>query len=73
MEAKLIINGMHCEACKTLIKMELEDNGFNKNIIKIDVNEKDNKGELLLNYDNQEDIDKIKKIINDLDQYSVIE
>lgn len=72
MEVSLKIKGMHCEACKSLIKMELEDNKFLDNLIGIEL-KGSNYGEAILKDLSEDDIKKIKEIINNLDNYEIID
>jgi copper chaperone CopZ len=70
MPTKLSIQGMHCESCGQLITMELADAGFRNNIVSIDLL-KNNTGELALKDVSDDDLVKIKKLINQLGSYSV--
>ncbi|MFW5719665.1 MAG: hypothetical protein ACOCXT_01395 [Candidatus Dojkabacteria bacterium] len=72
METTIQINNMHCEACKSLILIELEDAGCAKKVVSIELREGSN-GLLQLTGVTQEDVDKIKEIINATEQYSVEE
>lgn len=45
---QLTIQGMHCNACKTLISMELEEHGLDQLIENIDVNAEEQQGILTL-------------------------
>lgn len=71
MERKITVNGMHCEACKALIRMTLEDGGLGPNIKDIDLTG-DNQGYVLLSNVDEEDLTGAKNLINELDQYTAI-
>ena len=71
MNKTLKIQGMHCESCKTLILMELEENGFEKNVVNLELLG-DDKGELIVNNVDERQIEHIKAIINSMDGYEVI-
>ena len=66
----LTIQGMHCDACQKLIKMELDDAGF-ENAIKGGRQVSDNIGELYI-ADNvsDDDVRKIAEVINNMDAYT---
>jgi copper chaperone CopZ len=72
MKTKIMINGMHCNACVSLIKMELEENGLNKRISSIEVLD-NNQGELILQNLNESELTSIKEIINSMDDYQIEE
>jgi len=67
---QLIIQGMHCDACKKLIMMELEDASLDIFVDSISV-EDDNKGIMILKNATEDDIMKIKNSINAMDGYHV--
>ena len=69
---KLKVKGMHCDACKALVRMELEENGFEENIVSVEVVE-DQLGQVELVDVTDEDQKKIIKIINSMDSYQVLE
>lgn len=66
------ISGMHCDSCKSLIKMEIEDAGFAEKIISIEQTSK-NEGKLILKEVSAEEETKIKATINSLNNYKVID
>ena len=68
---KLHIEGMHCAACKALVQMKLEENGFGEKIDGIDVLE-DNTGVLILKGVTEEDVEHITQLVNDMDDYLVL-
>ena len=69
---ELKINGMHCQACVSLIQMELEDNELDQSIEKIELLE-DNTGRVILKEAvNSELEQKIAKVINSMPNYQVI-
>ena len=68
---QLTVHGMHCESCKKLIMMELEENNLEQSIESIEVGD-DQIGIVYLK-DSISDIDlqKIKTIIAGIDEYTV--
>ena len=63
---------MHCDACSSLIKMELEDASLISAVKEINILG-DNKGEIIFNEDTpSEDITKISDIINTMDNYNIV-
>lgn len=73
MDQKITVKGMHCEACKTLIKMEIEDLGLEDKIKEILLMEGENVGEIRFKDISDDDLEKVKNAINKLDQYKVQE
>lgn len=72
MNATIIkVSGMHCDACKMLVKMELEDLGLEENIKTIEL-EGDNTGTIALENVNDEKIMEAKEVINQMEQYEVL-
>lgn len=69
---KIKVKGMHCDACKALIKMELEEVGLDKVVSSIELIGNDI-GVLTLEDASEEDKTKIEELINNMDQYSVIQ
>lgn len=65
------VKGMHCNACKTLIRMEFDEHGFGENVQSIELKD-NNIGVITLDNVSQSDIDRIRTIINSTDQYQVI-
>ena len=63
---------MHCDACKTLIKMEIDELNLSDKIMKISVDDQKNQGTVELSDVREEDIKKIIKAIDSLGQYQVI-
>jgi hypothetical protein len=69
---KLTIRGMHCDACKALITMDVEDAGMSDRI-KGFGEVSNNQGELLLKEDvSDEELKKLAEIINSMDNYQVL-
>lgn len=67
----LTISGMHCDACKKLISMELEDAGLDQHVASIEV-EGDNKGTLTLKDGVDEGIEqKVRETVNGMEGYTV--
>lgn len=71
MEKAIKITGMHCQACKSLISMELEENGLAQKVNSIELSSQ-NTGLILLSDTNDQDVEKIVSIINKMDNYQVI-
>lgn len=71
MQTTLNIFGMHCQACETLIRMELEENNLAENIISLKADPTQNQGALIVATDNQAEIEKIKQIINTVPGYKI--
>lgn len=67
---KITVEGMHCEACKILVKMELEENGFEDKIESVEVTG-ENVGEVVLKNIDEKKLSKAKSIINATGDYSV--
>ena len=63
---------MHCEACKQLVRLELEENGFGHAIATLAVDEARQLGILSLRDTTNDDILSIKEIINSMDAYTVV-
>lgn len=70
MDYKITVKGMHCEACKSLISMELEDHGLIANLSEISLLGSET-GELIFNDISEEKYSEIVKIINNLENYQV--
>lgn len=69
---KIVIEGMHCDACKKLIMMELKDADLDTYIDSLYLDQK-NVGILTVK-DNVflENVSRIEKLINDMDGYSIV-
>ena len=70
MNTKIIVKGMHCAACETLVRMELEEAGLADTVLGITLTS-DNTGIVELADVSDEDIDLIKSTINNMDTYSI--
>lgn len=67
------IQGMHCGACQKLIQMELDEVGLNE-IVESYSEPVDNRGKLYLKDSvTPEELELMKKTINAMDNYQVIE
>ena len=66
---KLIVKGMHCAACQSLIKMELEEKGLLVKDIRL---LGDNRGEVEFTDLNKDQLALAEQTINQLADYSVI-
>lgn len=69
---KLTISGMHCNACVSLINMEIEELGLDDKVESLDLND-DMTGELVLSEIGEAELSQIKSAINNMDQYNVEE
>lgn len=66
----LTVNGIHCDACTQLIKMELEDASLLDNVESITA-EENNRGKIIIKENASEEIiNRIKQVINAMDNYS---
>lgn len=72
MDKELKIEGMHCDACKKIITMEIEDLGLQDKLNSVDLSSEANQGFVKLSDVREEDVEKITTAINDLGQYKVI-
>lgn len=71
MQRILTIKGIHCEACKKLIELELSDQQLDPYVDSVVITDAENKqGELRLNNVSNEVLEKIIKTINKMDGYS---
>lgn len=68
---KIKVKGMHCESCKALIKIGLEEAGLDKVVSSIDL-VGDDIGILTFKNASKEEKEKVEDLINNMDQYSVI-
>ena len=71
MDTKLIVDGMHCNACVALIKMEIEEVGLANKVKSINLMTGVDRGEIVLEDASQEEVEKIVTVINNLDSYSI--
>lgn len=68
----MTVQGMHCQACTSLISMELEEQGLSNLVKEIQILE-NNVGEVHLDETISEaDLQKVKNSINKMDNYSVV-
>lgn len=71
MKTTIKVKGMHCDACKMLIKMELEEIGLENNVESVEL-ESDNQGIVVLDNVDEHQIEEVRNTINKMDQYQVI-
>jgi len=71
MDKILTVAGMHCDACKSLIQMEIDDINLSDKVKEIGLSS-DHQGFVSLQDINEEDVKQITKAINALGKYSVI-
>jgi len=63
---------MHCDACKKLIMMELEDAGLESSVLEVEVSKEDKRGVFtLIDEVSDSDLGQIKSVINEMDGYTV--
>ena len=68
----LTIKGMHCDACKKLITMELEDAGLQDYVTSLELSG-ENMGALTLSDSvSEEDKNRIREVINAMEGYTVV-
>lgn len=72
MNNEIKVKGMHCDACTALVRMELEENGFENKITNIELLG-DEIGLITFETLDEDTFTKAKDIINDMDKYAVIE
>jgi len=72
MATTLTINGMHCEACKSLIRLELGEKGYGSNIEAIELTPGQTQGTIRLANVTAQQVAAITTLINALDQYTVV-
>lgn len=67
----ITVQGMHCGACEKLIRMELDDAGLESYIEFVEIEPGEEKGRFRFKKDSSdEQIEKIKQIINAMEGYS---
>ncbi|NUM25825.1 MAG: hypothetical protein HUU49_04390 [Candidatus Buchananbacteria bacterium] len=71
MDKKLLIKGMHCDACLNLIKMELADAGLENNIKEIKLLDGQQRGFVTLTNPSEAKIIQAITAINALGPYQV--
>jgi len=71
MKTTIKVKGIHCDACKMLIKMELEEIGLKGNVESVEL-EADNQGVVVLNNVEKDQVEEARNTINNMDQYEVI-
>lgn len=70
MNTQLTVVGMHCDACKALITMELEEHKLDQYVSAINLNMNET-GTLEITTDDEELVKQIRSVIDGLDSYSV--
>lgn len=70
MNTTLTVNGIHCEACQKLIAMDLEDAGLSEKMTGVEMKE-GNVGVVSLENVSEEEIVRIKEVINGMEGYTV--
>ena len=67
----ITVQGMHCSACEKLIRMELDDAGLESYVESVEIESDKNKGIFHIKEDtSEEQMEKIKQIINPMEGYS---
>ncbi|MCA9377068.1 cation transporter [Candidatus Nomurabacteria bacterium] len=72
MKKTLNIQGMHCDACISLIKMELEEVGIAQDSVSIRVDSLNSRGVLTLADIEETQLEKAVERINSLGSYQVL-
>ena len=68
---KINVQGMHCDACKKIIMMELEDAGLDSSVDNVEIFGEENRGIFHFKEGiDGEHIEKFKNIINSMEGYS---
>ena len=68
----LRVQGMHCDACKKLIMMELDDAGLSSAVVHITL-KPENMGGLELRDDlSLEDVEHVRTVIRGMENYDVV-
>lgn len=71
MSDTIIVSGMHCDACKKLVRMELEDAGLDSFVLNIQVDQEQNRGTLTLKDGaGENNTEEIRNVINSMEGYS---
>ena len=70
-ESSVVIEGMHCAACKSLITMELEESLLAEHVRNIELTG-DNVGVLNLDSPDEKLLQKIKSVINNMADYRIL-
>lgn len=68
------VKGMHCNACVSIIKMELEESGYGEDKV-LDVSlDKDDYGKVKVKVADDKELDEVKSLINSInpDSYQVV-
>jgi copper chaperone CopZ len=69
---EIYVKGMHCDACKKLVQMELEENGLLKNISSLELLP-DNTGKLNITEGvTAQEKEKIERVINNMETYKTL-
>ncbi|PIT86269.1 MAG: hypothetical protein COU33_04110 [Candidatus Magasanikbacteria bacterium CG10_big_fil_rev_8_21_14_0_10_43_6] len=67
----ITVQGMHCGACEKLIRMELDDAGLESFVDSVEIESGEKKGIFCLKEGiSEEQVEKIKQIINGMEGYS---
>lgn len=72
MDTTLNVQGMHCDACKSLIRMEIDELGFSENVKDVDLTSENNVGFVALQNVDEEEVEKITEAIDSLGNYQVV-
>ncbi len=72
METVLQVEGMHCNACVSLIRMEFEEKGWGEKLKDIKLIPGEEKGLVYFSQLNSEELVRVENIINNLENYQVI-
>ncbi|MCA9382209.1 hypothetical protein KC660_02260 [Candidatus Dojkabacteria bacterium] len=69
----LKVQGMHCDACKTLIEMEIEDLNLQDKLENIDYDSDEQIGDVIFHDLTEEERSVLKQTIENLGNYKIIE
>lgn len=69
----LRVQGMHCDACKTLIEMEIEDLNLQDKLQNIDYDSDKQMGDVVFHDLTEEERSALKQSIENLGNYKIIE
>ena len=69
----LKVQGMHCDACKSLIEMEIEDLNLQDKLENIDYDSDTQMGDVIFHDLTEEERSVLKQAIENLGNYKIIE
>jgi len=70
---QITVQGMHCDACKKLIMMELEETGLDSSVLEVNISSEEKKGVFtLIDEISDDDLGRVKSVVNAMDGYTVL-